>query len=242
MGHKVNPKIFRVGLSEDWDSRWFKLGKAFRQQLYQDVLVRRYLTKKLRESGIEKIVIERSTDNMIVTVHSSKPGVIIGRGGAGIEEIKKYLMQKIIFKGQNKKSPKTKLQLNIKEVSRPQLSAPIVAQNIAMELEKRIPYRRAMKRHIESVLKAGALGVKVICAGRLDGVDIARRETMVHGEIPLHTMRANIDYGQTTAFTTSAGTVGVKVWIYKGEVFAKKKDQPISPDNSPAPHHKKSFK
>jgi len=232
MGHKVNPKIFRIGISEEWDSRWFKLGKNYREQLYQDVLIRKYLNKKLKEASLEKIVTERSPDSLIVTIYSSKPGVIIGRGGTGVEEIKKQI-EKIIFKGQNKKSRKTKLQLNIKEVSRPQLSAPIVAQNIANELEKRIPYRRAMKRHMESVLKAGALGVKIICSGRLDGIDIARQETQAQGEIPLQTIRANIDYGLSIAYTSTAGTVGVKVWIYKGELFNKKKEPLLNKDNEP---------
>lgn len=230
MGHKVSPKIFRLGLSEDWNSRWFARGKKYSHYLKEDTLIREYLTKKLKDSGLEKVVIERSPDNINVIVYSSKPGVIIGRGGTAIEEIKKHLEKKFIKKDllvkdktdspqpNFKSKGQVKLQINIKEVSRPQLSAPIVAQNIASELEKRIPYRRAMKRNMEATLKAGAEGMKVICSGRLDGVEIARRETMATGKIPLHTLRADIDYGVATAFTTY-GAVGVKVWIYKGEVF-----------------------
>ena len=217
MGHKVNPKVFRIGLSEDWDSRWFARGASYNKYLEQDTAIRKYLTGKLKDAGLEKITIERSPDKIDVNVHSSKPGIIIGRGGAGIEELKKYLEKKII------KDKTLKLNINIKEVSKPQLSSPIVAQNIANELEKRIPYRRAMKRNIESVMKAGAQGVKVVCSGRLGGVEIARQETLVEGKIPLHTIRADIDYGVATAFTTY-GSVGVKVWIYKGEVFKKKTD------------------
>jgi len=214
MGHKVSPKIFRMGLSEDWDSRWFNRGKIYQQYLKEDTAVRKYLNQKLRDSGLEKIIIERSPDNLIITINSSKPGMIIGRGGGSVEEIKKYI-QKKIAKNNNSK---IKLQINIKEINRPQLSAPIVAQNIALDLEKRIPFRRSMKRNIESIMKAGALGVKIICSGRLDGAEIARCETLVHGKIPLHTIRADVDHGLATAFTTY-GTVGIKVWIYKGEVF-----------------------
>ena len=213
MGHKVSPKAFRIGISEEWDSRWFKLGKNFPIYLKEDEGIRKYLLKKLKESGIEKVIIERSLDNINITVLSSKPGIIIGRGGTGIEDIKNYIQKRLL-----NKNNKVKLQINIKEVSKPQLCAPIMAQNIASDLEKRIPYRRTMKRSIESIMKTGAEGVKVITSGRLDGAEIARRETLTQGKIPLHTIRANIDYGIATAYTTY-GTVGVKVWIYKGDVF-----------------------
>lgn len=217
MGHKVNPKVFRIGLSEDWNSRWFGSGQQYIKNLEQDNKIRKYLIKKLKDGGVEKVEIERSPDNTSLTIHSSKPGIIIGRGGAGIEELKKYIEKKII------KNKKVKLSINIKEVNNPQLSAQIVAQNIALELEKRIPYRRAMKRNIESVMRAGAQGVKVITSGRLGGVEIARQETLSQGKIPLHTLRADISYGLATAWTTY-GAVGVKVWIYKGEVFKKIND------------------
>jgi len=212
MGHKVNPKVFRIGLSENWNSRWFGSGQTYVKYLEQDTKIRKYLTKKLRDAGLEKVEIERSPDNINVSVYSSKPGIVIGRGGAGIEELKKYIQKNVI------KSKKIKLNINIKEVNKPQLSAQIVANNIALELEKRIPYRRSMKRNMESVMNAGAQGVKVICSGRLGGVEIARQETLSQGKIPLHTLRADIGYGMSTSWTTY-GSVGVKVWIYKGEVF-----------------------
>lgn len=223
MGHKVSPKIFRIGLSEDWNSRWFARGPNYNQYLKEDTQIREYLNKKLKDCGVEKVTIERSPANINVFIHSSKPGIVIGRGGTGIEEIKKYIEKKIVSKVYpltSLKRGKIKLQLNIKEISKPQLSAQIVAQNIATELEKRIPYRRAMKRNMEATMKAGAQGVKVICSGRLDGVEIARQETLLQGKIPLHTLRADISYGRATAYTTY-GTVGVKVWVYKGEVFQK---------------------
>ena len=215
MGHKVNPKIFRIGLSENWTSRWFKRGPLFAQQLEQDTKIRAYLTQKLKECSLERVEIDRSPDNINIILYSSKPGIIIGRGGSGIEEIKKYLQQKII------KNKKIKLSINIKEVNKPQLSAQIMAQNIALELEKRIPYRRSMKRNIESIMKAGAKGVKITCSGRLGGVEIARAEKLTQGKIPLHTLRADIDYGTATARTTY-GAIGIKIWIYKGEIFKKK--------------------
>ncbi len=214
MGHKVSPKIFRIGFSEDWNSRWFASGANYPKYLEEDTRIKKYLTRKLKEGGVEKVEVERARENLDIIINSSKPGVIIGRGGAGIEELKKYILEKIL------KDKKRKIQINIKEVSKPQLAAPIVAQNIAQEMEKRIPFRRAVKRNMEMVFKAGALGVKVICSGRLDGAEIARRETFVQGKIPLHTLRADISYSTATAYTTY-GTVGVKVWIYRGEVFKK---------------------
>lgn len=212
MGHKVNPKIFRVGLSEKWDSRWFASGKDYIKYLKEDNKIRDYLTKKLKDAGVESIKIKRSPDKIEVIIHSSKPGIIIGSGGAGINQIKNDLEKKII------KNKKIKLQINIKEVSKPQLSARIVAQNVALELEKRILYRRAMKRNLENVMRAGAKGAKIICSGRLNGVEIARTETQVQGKLPLHTLRADIDYALEKAQTTY-GVIGVKVWIYKGEKF-----------------------
>jgi len=214
MGHKVSPKLFRIGLSEKWNSRWFGDAKIYVKYLEQDTKIREYLKKKLKEGGVEKVEIERAPDKVEIILNSSKPGIIIGRGGAGVEEIKNYILKKII------KNKKIKLQINIKEVNKPQLSASIVSQNIALELEKRVPYRRAMKRNMEMVDKAGAEGLKVIVAGRLNGAEIARRETLTIGKIPLHTLRANIDYGFTEAHTIY-GIIGVKVWIYKGIFFKK---------------------
>lgn len=224
MGHKVNPKIFRIGLSEKWSSRWFASGNKYSTYLKQDTQIRDYSTKKLKDCGLKQIEIERSHENINITINSSKPGIIIGRGGAGIEEIKNQIIKKII------KNKKTKININIKEVSKPQLSAPITAGNIAQELEKRIPYRRSMKRNLENIMKAGAQGAKIILSGRLAGVEIARQETLSQGKIPLHTLRSDIDYGTNTARTTY-GAIGVKVWIYKGEKFDKKESPETAPNN-----------
>jgi len=214
MGHKVNPKIYRIGHLTNWTSKWFDSGSSYSKKVEQDVKIRKHITSKLKDAGIDKIEIERSPESINIMIYSSKPGIIIGRGGAGVDEIRKYITKKII------KDKNVKINIDIKEVSKPQLSAMIVAANIANELEKRIPYRRAMKRNIDSVMKAGAQGVKVVCSGRLDGVEIARQETLYQGKIPLQTLRADIDYARTAAHTTY-GQVGVKVWIYKGEVFDK---------------------
>ncbi len=215
MGHKVNPKIFRISTNSKWNSQWFATGKDYAKNVEEDVKIKKYLLKKLRDTGIDRIETERTADKLTIIIHSAKPGMIIGRGGGGVEEIKKYLQKNII------KNNKKKIDIDIKEVSKPQLSAQVVAGNIAIELEKRIPYRKAMKRMIESSMKAGAQGIKIICSGRLDGAEIARTEKLSQGKVPLHTLRADIDYARTAAFTTY-GAVGVKVWIYKGEYFEKK--------------------
>lgn len=214
MGHKVNPKIFRVQSSTSWNSKWFALGRDYAQKAEEDIKLRRYIMKKLAEGGVDNIEVERSREKVKITIFSSKPGLIIGKGGAGVEEIKNHIVKKIL------KKKNLQIEIGIKEVKNPQLSALIVARNIAMEIEKRIPFRRAMKKNIEAVMKAGGQGVKVICGGRLDGAEIARREMLSQGKMPLHTLRSEIDYARTTAQTTY-GVIGIKVWIYKGEYFAK---------------------
>jgi small subunit ribosomal protein S3 len=210
MGQKVNPKIFRIGPINSWDSKWFSKNNyvAF---LQQDILIRKFLRTKLKEAGVAKIGIERSGNNVTVIIHTAKPGLIIGRGGQGVEELKKEIKNKFLDK-------KISLTLNIQEVQNQNLSAELVVQSMILDLEKRVPYRRVMKQAIARVQKAGALGVKVICAGRLNGVEIARTETLTWGKLPLHTIRADIDYARGAAHTTY-GKVGVKVWIYKGEKF-----------------------
>ena len=218
MGQKVNPRVFRIGQATSWSGKWFATGKKYIEYLEQDEKIRKMLKVKLREAGLDKIEIERTADTLNVIVYSSRPGVVIGKGGAGIDELKKEIAGKIV------KDKTKKVEVNIKEVSKPNLSANIVAVNVAIELERRVPYRRAMKRNIEQVMKAGAKGVKVVCAGRLGGVDIARTETLYEGKIPLHTLRADIDYSRTVARTTY-GAIGVKVWIYKGEVFDKQEEK-----------------
>lgn len=215
MGQKVHPKAFRLGVTASWDGKWFAKGKKFAALLKQDVVMRRFLMRKLRESSVSRVEIERSTGAITVTIYTGKPGLIIGRGGSGVEELRKEL-EKRFFTG----IKGTKLNLSVKEVERPQTSAQLVAQALALDIEKRIPFRRTMRRAIEQVMKAGALGAKITLGGRLDGAEIARQETLIRGTIPLHTLRSNIEFGRSTAVTTY-GTVGVKVWVNHGEVFRK---------------------
>ncbi|OGG87543.1 30S ribosomal protein S3 [Candidatus Kuenenbacteria bacterium RIFCSPHIGHO2_02_FULL_39_13] len=217
MGHKVNPKVFRLKVNKTWNSKWFR-DRLYASSLQTDVAIRKYLEKKLREASLEKVVIDRSVDAIEITIHTARPGMIIGKGGAGTDELKNHIIKDII------KSKKTKININIKEVNDPNLSANIVALNVALDLEKRMPYRRVMKKYIENVVKAGAQGVKIVVAGRLGGVEIARTEKLLKGKIPLSTIRADIDYARTAARTTY-GAVGVKVWIYKGEVFGNKSEE-----------------
>ncbi|PIT90805.1 MAG: 30S ribosomal protein S3 [Candidatus Komeilibacteria bacterium CG10_big_fil_rev_8_21_14_0_10_41_13] len=211
MGHKVNPKSFRLGQTITWSSRWFAK-KDYADILREDVLIRKLIVKKLREAVIEKVEIERSAADLTVIITAGRPGVIIGRGGSGIEEIKQAII-KSIFKNQNKN-----IKINIQEVEDPNLSAGAILHFLIADIEKRMPFRRVMKQAIDRVMKTGAKGVKIIMSGRLNGVDISRTETLSEGKVPLHTLRANIDYSRGVARTTY-GAIGIKVWIYKGEVF-----------------------
>ncbi len=212
MAHKVNPKIFRVGTIYTWDSKWFNR-KDYTTLLRQDVEIRDYLRATLKEAALDKVEIDRGAHTVTVTIHSGKPGFVIGRGGAGIEELKKKLHDKFFA---NKK--KTKLQLNIIEITRPSLSAAITVQNMIADLEKRMPFRRILKTTIDRAQKAGALGVKVVVSGRLNGAEIARREMLSWGSVPLTNLRADVDYAADAA-RTIFGAIGVKVWIYRGEIF-----------------------
>jgi len=213
MAQKVNPIIHRIPITQNWRSRWFASNsKQFKQLLRQDIEIRKMLKKKLPDAGIDKVEIERSPDQLTINIHTSKPGVVIGRGGTGAESLKKEIKSRFL------KTEKINLQINIKEVNQPQLSAGIMAQNMAQDLIKRIPYRRTMKRALDQIMKAGAKGAKIELKGRLDGAEIARKERLQSGNVPLQTFRADIDYSRTAAFTTY-GAVGIKVWIYKGEVF-----------------------
>ena len=214
MGQKVNPHGMRVGIIKDWDSRWYADDKHFSDMLVEDHKIREFLKKKLEQAGISKIEIERASGRVKVTVYSAKPGVVIGKGGAEIENTKKQLQ----------KLTADKVVLEIKEIKRPDKDAQLVAENIAQQLENRVSFRRAMKSAMNRTMKTGALGVKASCAGRLSGADIARTETYSDGTIPLQTLRADIDYGFAEADTTY-GKVGVKVWIYKGEILPKKKNE-----------------
>lgn len=216
MAQKINPIIHRIPTTQTWRSKWFASdSKQFKKLLRQDVEIRKMFKKKLPDAGIDKVEIERSPDQLIINVYTSKPGVVIGRGGQGAESLKKDIKSKLL------NAEKINLQINIKEVNQPQLSASIMAQNMAQDLIKRIPYRRTMKRALDQIMKAGAKGAKIELKGRLDGAEIARKERLQSGNVPLQTFRADIDYSRTAAFTTY-GAVGLKVWIYKGEIFEKK--------------------
>ncbi|MCI8697473.1 30S ribosomal protein S3 [uncultured Acetatifactor sp.] len=213
MGQKVNPHGLRVGVIKEWDSRWYA-ESDFADYLVEDYNIRKYLKKKLYSAGVSKIEIERASDRIRVIIHTAKPGVIIGKGGAEIE----------ITKTELSKMTDKKVLIDIKEIKRPDKDAQLVAENIAQQLENRISFRRAMKSCMGRTMKSGALGIKAACAGRLGGADIARTEFYSEGTIPLQTLRADIDYGFAEADTTY-GKVGVKVWIYKGEVLPTKGNQ-----------------
>ncbi len=215
MGKKINPIIFRLKSVGTWNSRWFARAADYRKFLQQDIKVKGYLRKKLRESFLAKIEIERSANEIKIFLYSARPGVIIGKGGVGIEDLKKDIKNRFFDKKDN-------ININIKEVTQPNLNAALIAQSIVFDLERRVPYRRAMKQGISKVERANAKGVKVIIAGRLNGAEIARTEKIVSGNLPLHTIRADIDYAFEVA-TTTYGVIGVKVWIFKGEKFSKSK-------------------
>ncbi len=212
MGHKVHPKIYRTGILFPWASRWVSTTK-YPQYLEQDVRVREFLNTKFKDAQIDSIFIERSPKNITVTIFAGKPGVIIGRGGAGLETLKKDIERKFL-------KMSIAVKLNVQEVRSPSLSATIVAQGLAKDIENRIPFRRTMKQTIERVMKAGAQGVKISMSGRLNGAEIARRETLSAGKIPLTTLRSNVDYVHHTA-RTIYGAIGIKVWIYLGESFVE---------------------
>ena len=207
MGQKVNPHGLRVGVIKDWDSKWYA-EEQFADYLVEDHKIRVFLKKKLYSAGVSKIEIERASDRVKITIHTAKPGVVIGKGGAEIEKVKKELAQ----------FTDKKLVVDIKEIKRPDKYAQLLAENIALQLENRISFRRAMKSCMSRTMKAGALGIKAACSGRLGGADMARTEFYSEGTIPLQTLRADIDYGFAEADTTY-GKVGVKVWVYRGEVL-----------------------
>ncbi len=214
MGQKVHPHGLRVGIIKDWDSRWYADGTDFADYLVEDHKIREFLKKRLYDAGISHIEIERASERLKVTVHTAKPGVIIGKGGAEIEKTKNALS----------KLTDKKLSLDIKEIKRPDRDAQLVAENIAGQLENRVSFRRAMKSCMGRTMKSGALGIKACCSGRLGGADMARTEFYSEGTIPLQTLRADIDFGFAEANTTY-GKVGVKVWIYKGEILPVKENE-----------------
>ena len=209
MGQKVNPYGFRLGITTDWKSRWFK-ERGYREFVIEDWKIRNYLTKQLESAAVSRIEIERNSDRIRVDIHTARPGIVIGRRGAEAERLKKDL-EKIT--GQ-----KNKFSINIQEIKQPELDAALIAQGICDQLIRRVAFRRAMKRAMQTVQKAGALGVKVQCSGRLGGAEMSRKESYREGRVPLHTLRADIDYGFREA-RTNTGRIGVKVWIYKGDIL-----------------------
>ncbi|MFO7263072.1 MAG: 30S ribosomal protein S3 [Bacillaceae bacterium G1] len=210
MGQKVNPNGLRLGIIRDWESRWYA-EKDYADLLHEDLKIRNYLKKRLYEAGISKIEIERAANRVNVTIHTAKPGMVIGKGGSEVENLRVALT----------KMTNKQVHINIQEVKQPELDATLVAESIAQQLERRVSFRRAMKQAIQRALRAGAKGVRTIVSGRLGGAEIARSEGYSEGTVPLHTLRADIDYGTAEAHTTY-GRIGVKVWIYKGDVLPKK--------------------
>lgn len=212
MGQKIHPGGLRLGIIRDWEGRWYA-DKDYATLLHEDLAIRKHIKDKLYNSGIAKIEIERAANRVKVTIHTARPGMVIGRGGAEVDNLRKEL----------EKMTEKQVSLNILEVKAPELNAQLVAENIAFQLKRRTSYRRAMKQAISRSMRLGALGVKVVCSGRLMGAEIARTEGYSEGKVPLHTLRADIDYGFAEADTTY-GKIGVKVWINKGEVLPSKKD------------------
>jgi small subunit ribosomal protein S3 len=208
MGQKVNPIGLRLGINRTWDSRWFAVDD-YAKMLHEDLQLRKYLTDRLMQAGVSRIVIERPAKKARITIHTARPGVVIGKKGADIEKLRSDLA----------KLTKSEVNLNIVEIRKPEIDAKLVAENIAQQLERRVAFRRAMKRAVQSAMRLGAQGIRINCSGRLGGAEIARVEWYREGRVPLHTLRADIDYGTATAKTTY-GTCGVKVWVFKGEIMA----------------------
>ena len=211
MGQKVNPIGFRIGINRDWDSVWFAKKNKYGQFLIEDFKIRDYIKKNIINSGVAQVIIERTSKKCIISIHTSRPGFVIGKKGSDVDKIKKNLS----------KISSTEISLNIKEIKKPELNSFLVAENIAQQLVKRISYRRAMKRAIQSALRLGAKGIRVGISGRLGGNEIARTEWLREGSVPLHTIRAEVDYAEAEALTTY-GIIGIKVWIYKGELLTRK--------------------
>lgn len=208
MGQKTHPKGFRLGVSKTWDSRWYAKPPTYGKWLLEDQKIRSHLKNKLSHAGIACIEIERAADRLTVNIHTARPGLVIGKKGAGIDALKQEIA----------KFTPDDVVLNIKEVRRAETNAQLIAENVALQLEKRVAFRRAMKKAVQQCMKAGALGVKIHTGGRLGGSELARREWYREGRVPLHTLRADIDYGLAEAHTTY-GQIGVKCWVYKGEVL-----------------------
>ena len=209
MGQKVNPIGLRLGINRTWDSRWYADDAEYGRLLHEDLKIRDYIKTKLSQAGISKVIIERPAKKARIAIHTARPGVVIGKKGADIERLRRELS----------KMTDSELHLNIIEIRKPEIDAKLIADNIAQQLERRVAFRRAMKRAVQSAMRLGAKGIRINCAGRLGGAEIARTEWYREGRVPLHTLRADIDYGETTALT-AYGTCGVKVWVFTGEVMA----------------------
>jgi len=214
LGQKVHPYSFRLGYIRDWNSRWFARKKDFGPLLIEDAKIRNHIKKSLTQAAISKIEIERASNRVRIIIHSGRPGVIIGRKGAEIDRLKEDLTDIV----------ERELQIDIKEIKNPAVSAQLVAENVAFQLEKRIAFRRAMKRAVQQAFTAGAQGIKIACRGRLDGSEIARKESYKQGKVPLQTIKADVNYGFREAYTT-AGLIGVKVWVYTGDVIVGKEEK-----------------
>lgn len=216
MGQKINPIGFRLAVNRNWASRWYASNKSFAAMLLEDIKVRDFLKQKLAHAAVSRVVIERPAKNARITVHSARPGVVIGKKGEDIEQLKQQLQRMM----------GVPVHVNIEEVRKPELDAQLIADSIAQQLQKRIMFRRAMKRAITNAMRLGAQGIKIMSAGRLNGIEIARTEWYREGRVPLHTLRADIDYGFSEAKTTY-GVIGIKVWVFKGEVM-QKSEQPVA--------------
>ena len=229
MGHKVKPIGLRVGINRTWDSRWYA-DRNYGDLLHKDLELRNHLMERLKAAGISRVVIERPAGRARVTIYAGRPGLIIGKKGQDIEKLRADLTKRV----------GTEVSLNIVEVRKPEIDAKLVGENIAQQLERRVGFRRAMKRAVQSAIRLGAEGVRINCAGRLGGAEIARTEWYREGRVPLHTLRAEVDYGETTAHTTY-GAIGIKVWVFKGEVMAHDpmaQDKRLAEQNSgPAPRN-----
>jgi small subunit ribosomal protein S3 len=208
MGQKVNPIGLRLGVNRTWDSRWYADGAEYGRLLQEDLKLRKYIAKTRRQAGISKVVIERPHRKCRITIHSARPGILIGKKGTDIEKLR----------GELASMSTSEVHLNIVEVRKPEIDATLVAESIAQQLERRVAFRRAMKRSVQSALRLGGLGIRINCSGRLGGAEIARMEWYREGRVPLHTLRANIDYGTALA-ETAYGVIGIKVWIFKGEIL-----------------------
>ncbi|MDP3996991.1 MAG: 30S ribosomal protein S3 [Candidatus Andersenbacteria bacterium] len=237
MGRKTNPNIIRISNTlRSWDPKWFADRRhIYRRQLRQDLLIREYLRKELRSASISRVEIARDQKETVLTIHTSRPAVVIGRGGSGIEKIQKDLTRKF--------GPTGKIRINVQEIRNPDTDSAAVATQIVDQLERRMPFRRVLKQSVSRAMQAGAVGVRVALSGRLNGAEIARREWLAEGNVPLHTFRADISYAQMTAYTTY-GTIGVKVWINRGEYKVENEEKPgksIEPSKVTSRRHRKSL-